>query len=82
MIMLDSSRGIRCALYARMRLRRTVYDVDRRAARYGAGWFFGQSASGDIHALILSWALLAYSQVASLTPRCSSTPMFANVCVL
>ena len=56
--------------------------MDRRAARYGAGWFFGQSASGDIHALILSWALLAYSQVASLTPRCSSTPMFANVCVL
>jgi len=82
MSMLDSGRGIRCALYARMRLRRTDCGVDRRAARYGAGWFFGQSASGDIHALILSWALLAYSQVASLTPRCSSTPMFANVCVL
>lgn len=48
---------------------RTVCGVDRRAARYGVGWFFGQSASGDIHALILSWALLAYSQVASL-PQC------------
>ena len=32
----------------------------KRAARFGPGWFFGQSvASGDIHSLCAAWALVA-----------------------